>query len=467
LGKAARPLRVAIVGSGPSGFYTAERLQQTEGLEVQIDMFERLPTPFGLVRVGVAPDHQKIKSVTKQYEAVADHPGYRLLGCVEFGTHITREDLRRHYDAVVYAVGAASDRRLGIPGEDLPGSHPATEFVAWYNGHPDHKDLEYEVQRTERVVVVGNGNVAMDVARMLSRSHADLQKTDMADHALEVLAHSAVREVVVLGRRGPVQAAFTGPEVKELGELEDVDVVVHADEIELDDASREALENGPKAQQKIYDTLREFAERPPSGASRRIVQRFRAAPVELRGDAKVESVVVARNRLEADDSGQLRATQTGEVEEIEAGMVLRAVGYRGVPLKDVPFDERSGVIPNERGRLQDLDSGEPLPGEYVVGWIKRGPSGVIGTNRADARETVAELLDDLAAGRLGGAEAPTADAVDALLGERDCTPMTFEQWRSIDAHERERGSWSDRPRVKLTSLDEMREIASAVASGGD
>lgn len=452
---------MAIVGSGPSGFYTAERLQSTEGLEVEVDMFERLPTPYGLVRVGVAPDHQKIKSVTKQYEAVADHPGFRFLGCVEFGSHVTREDLTRHFDVVVYAVGASSDRRLGIGGEDLHGSHPATEFVAWYNGHPDHTGLEYDVHVCKRAVVVGNGNVAMDVARMLSRTHADLLKTDMADHALEVLRDSSVEEVVVLGRRGPVQAAFTGPEVKELGELEGVDVIVDPAELELDEASAKALEEGPASQRKIYETLKEFASREPAGAPRRIVLRFLVSPVEITGDDRVESVVVARNRLEDDGSGYIRAVQTDETEEIPCELVLRAVGYKGVRLADVPFDERRGVIPNEKGRLLDVETGEPLPGEYVVGWIKRGPSGVIGTNRADARETVAEILEDLESGRLPGTDAPRRDDLDVVLSERSCEPLTFAHWRAIDAHERKAGEERERPRVKLTSLETMREIAKA------
>ncbi len=455
---------MAIVGSGPSGFYTAERLQQAEGLEVQIDMFERLPTPFGLVRVGVAPDHQKIKSVIKQYEAVAEHEGYRLLGCVELGTHITRAELRRHFDVVVYAVGAASDRRLGVPGEDLAGSHAATEFVAWYNGHPEHRELEYEVASCTRAVVVGNGNVAMDVTRMLARTHDDLARTDMADHALDALRHSTVEEVVVLGRRGAAQAAFTAPEIKELGELDGVDVVVRADELELDEASRDALEAGPASQRKIYDTLRAFADRPPTGAPRRIVLRFLVSPVEIRGDGRVEAVVIARNRLEADASGALRARQTDEREVIPCGLVLRAVGYKGTPLADVPFDDRGGVIPNERGRVVDAESGAPVHGEYVVGWIKRGPTGVIGTNRADARETVAEILDDLAQGRIAPCEAPDRDGVDHLLSERECTPLTFAHWRRIDEHERRRGTESARPRVKLTSLEEMRQIATVTPS---
>ncbi len=456
------PLRVAIVGSGPSGFYAAERLQQTEGLEVGIDMFERLPNPYGLVRSGVAPDHQKIKSVTKQYEAVAAHENFRFFGGVEFGKHLSRADLTGHYDAVIYAVGTATANPLGIPGEDLVGSHAATEFVAWYNGHLDHTTHIYDLT-CKRAVVVGNGNVAADVTRMLARPLEQLAKTDMADHALVYMLASQIEEVVILGRRGPAQAAFTPPELKELGELEGVDIVVPPEDMELDAVSEAQLEEASKPQQRMMEMLREYAARPLTGAKRRIVLRFLVSPLEVHGEDRVESVTIARNKLEVDGAGTLRAVQTDERETLEAGLVLRAVGYRGKPLPDVPFDDRTATIPNEQGRLVETESRAPLPGEYVVGWIKRGPSGVIGTNRADSRETVAQLLEDLDAGLLGRDDSPGREpsAVERLLAERAAEPFTFEHWQTIDEHEIKAGALTDRPRVKLTSEKAMRDVASS------
>jgi ferredoxin--NADP+ reductase len=457
---------VAIVGSGPSGFYAAERLQQTEGLEVGIDMFERLPTPYGLVRSGVAPDHQKIKSVTKQYEAVAAQENFRFFGGVEFGTHLTRDDLSGHYDAVVYAVGTATANPLGIPGEGLVGSHAATEFVAWYNGHLDHTTHIFDLT-CKRAVVVGNGNVAADVTRMLARPLEQLAKTDMADHALVYMLASQIEEVVIMGRRGPAQAAFTPPELKELGELEGVDIVVPPEDMELDADSEAQLAEASKPQKRVMELLREYADRPLTGAKRRIVLRFLVSPLEIHGDERVEAISVARNRLELDGTGTLRAVQTDERETLEAGLVLRAVGYRGKPLPGVPFDDRTGTIPNELGRLVETESRKPIPGEYVVGWIKRGPSGVIGTNRADSRETVTQLLEDLDAGLLGH-ETPgrEPDAVDRLLAERAADPFTFEHWQTIDEHEVKAGALTDRPRVKLTSEKAMRDVASSRQNEG-
>jgi len=464
------PIRIAVVGSGPAGFYTAGHLLKEASGRVEVDMLERLPTPWGLVRSGVAPDHPKIKSVTRLYEKTAAHPRFRYFGNVTFGEHISREELLDHYHAVVYATGSPADRPLGIPGEELPGSHAATEFVGWYNGHPDHTDLEVDLLGTERAVVIGNGNVALDVARMLVLTPSELAPTDTADHALEVLARSTVREVVIVGRRGPAQAAFTNPELLELGELADADVIV--DPAELDHALAvhdEAAEQDITSRRNV-EILREYAEREPAGHSRRIVLRFLLSPTALTAgpDGRVGAVGLIRNELVLGEDGRLRAQPTEEREEIEAGLVFRAIGYRGIRLPGVHFDERSAVIPNESGRVIDPAGGEPAAGEYVVGWIKRGPSGVIGTNKKDAQETVDAILADIAAAANANGAAPAheprtpdAAAVEALLRDRRPELITYTAWQSIDAHERALGEPHGRPRVKLTRIEEMLRVAAA------
>ena len=431
----------------------------------EVDMFERLPTPWGLVRSGVAPDHPKIKSVTRVYEKTAAHPRFRYYGNVTFGLHVSREDLLRHYHAIVYATGSPSDRPLGIEGEGLPGSHAATEFVGWYNGHPDHTDLEVDLLSAERAVVIGNGNVAIDVARMLVLTAEELAPTDTADHALEVLAASRVKEVVVLGRRGPAQAAFTNPELLELGELSDADIIVDADELERGLAVHDAQAEEDAIARRNVEILREYAAREPKGHDRRVVLRFLAlagrAPAR-RARPPGRRRAGAQRAGGASDSGRLRAHATDERETLPAGLVFRAIGYRGIPLPRVPFDERSGVIPNEGGRVRDPDSGEPVAGEYVVGWIKRGPSGVIGTNKKDAQETVDAIFADLPrAERLPAArpEAPDAEAVETLLRERQPELVSYAGWEAIDRHERALGEPAGRPRVKVTSIEEMLRIA--------
>ncbi len=462
-------IRVAVVGSGPAGFYAAGHLLKAGGEALEVDMLERLPTPWGLVRSGVAPDHPKIKSVTRIYEKTAAHPRFRYFGNVTFGEHVSREDLLAHYHAIVYATGAPSDRPLGIEGEELPGSHAATEFVGWYNGHPDHSELEVDLLRTERAVVVGNGNVALDVARMLVLAPEELAPTDTAEHALAVLAASRVSEVVVLGRRGPAQAAFTNPELLELGELADADVIVDAAELEaaLAVVDEEAEQNATA--RRNVEILRSYAAREPAGHPRRIVLRFLLSPTAFLPDehGHLAAVELTRNELVRTPDGGLRAQATEARETISAGLAFRAIGYRGIPLPGVPFDERSGVIPNERGRILDPDAGAPLAGEYVVGWIKRGPTGVIGTNKKDAQETVDAVLADLGAARNGaaaGANAPgeaDAAAVEALLRARQPELVTYTGWEAIDRHERALGEASGRPRVKLTSIEEMLQIAAA------
>lgn len=455
LGSAARPARIAIVGAGPAAFYTAEALLKRKELHCTIDFFNRFPTPFGLVREGVAPDHQSIKSVTRVYDKIADNPNVRYFGNVTFGVDIHHADLIKLYDQVVYAVGAQSDRRMGIPGEDLSGSMPATIFVGWYNGHPHYADLNPDLSQ-QRVVVVGNGNVAMDVTRILASDTEELAKTDIADHALQALHHSQVREVVMLGRRGPAQAAFTNAELKEFGELHDVDVIVDPNDLVLDEISQASLVDN-KVATKNVELLNEYAARPLTGASRRIVMRFFCSPVEVIGDGHVQQVRIERNRLVPDGRGGLKAEGTGEYETIDAGMVLRSVGYKGVPLPGVPFNEKNATINNQAGRVVTLD-GHVVPGEYCVGWIKRGPSGVIGTNKPDAVQTVEAMMADLAT--LPGIADDLRDLslIEALLAERKPHYINYAGWRHLDSHEVTSGKPQGRPRVKVISVDEMLHI---------
>ena len=455
-GSVSHPLRVAIIGSGPSGFYAAEHLLKQKDLTVEVDMFDRLPTPFGLVRGGVAPDHQKIKTVTKVYEKTAEHPGFRFYGHVEFGRDITREDIGRLYHAVIYATGAQTDRQLGVPGEDLPGSHPATEFVAWYNGHPDFRDCYFDLSQ-ESVAVIGVGNVAMDVARILARSLDELHQTDIAEHALQALEKSRVRTITIIGRRGPVQAAFTNPEIKELGELQDTDVVAFPEDLELDPASEAIIGAGEdKVAAKNLEYLHEFAARTPEGRKHRIVLRFLFSPVEIIGKNRVEAIRLVRNELILDESGRLTAHPTDQFETIPVGLVFRSVGYRGVELPGVPFNHSWGTIPHHAGRVMThVPEGERVVGDYVVGWIKRGPSGVIGTNKPDSIETVNALLEDLEAGQVLTPATPERTELEALLKERGVRWVTFDDWRRLDALEQAIGAEMGRPRVKLTTVDEM------------
>jgi ferredoxin--NADP+ reductase len=455
---ARRPL-VAIVGAGPAGAFAAMSLQRARG-DVDIDLLERLPTPWGLLRGGVAPDHQEIKRLADTFDEETLRRGCRLLGNVEVGVDVSHAELMRHYDAVVYATGAQTDKSLGIPGEDLPGSRPATEFVAWYNGHPDYRDVEFDLS-VRRAVVIGNGNVAADVTRILTLSATELERTDVADHALSALRESRIEEVVVLGRRGPAQAAFTSAELRELGHLEDVDLRVDPAEVELDPISQQWLaDEGTFTARRNVALLREFAARPARGDARsRIVLRFLRSPAQIRGDGAVEAIDVRRTEIVRSDDGSLRAQAADDaVETIECGLVLRSVGYQAVPLPDVPFDERRFVLPNERGRVLAPD-GARVAGVYAVGWIKRGPTGILGTNKRDAQETVSCLAEDLQREALPAPPAPGRDAIDALLAERRPDLVTVDGWRAIDAHELQRGRDAQRPRVKLTSHDELRTAA--------
>jgi len=455
LGSEQAPLRVAVVGSGPAGFYTIHALFNRKELNVRVDMFERLVAPFGLVRHGVAPDHPKMKSVTAAYHKLATAPAFRFFGGVEYGRDVTLDDLRRHYHQIVFCTGAQTDRRLGIAGEDLAGSHPATEFVAWYNGHPDFRDLEFNLD-AECAVVIGVGNVAVDVARILCRTRDELATTDIADHALEALSKSRVREVYLVGRRGPVQAAFTNTEVKELGALVGANVATLPEEMELDPISREALESDRTAQKKV-EILRGFAEPPASPKDKQLTLRFLASPVEIVGNAEgeVSAIRLVRNELYQSDDGAVRSRATDAHETLDTGLVFRSVGYRGVPLPELPFRDDWGVLPNEQGCIVDTETREPLLGLYCAGWIKRGPSGVIGTNKKDAFETVTGMLEDLQNGRLLEPEFPQLESIEALLRSRNAEFVSYEEWETLDALEVEQGASQGRPRVKFTRHDDF------------
>ena len=444
------------MGSGPAAFYAAASLLASEDPVVEVDMIERLPTPWGLVRLGVAPDHPQLKTVSRAFEKIAARPGFRFLGNVEVGRDVSHDELTELYDAVVYAVGSQTDRQLGIPGEDLPGSWAATELVAWYNGHPDFQHLEFDLSH-ERAVVIGNGNVALDVARMLALTSEELAPTDTTDAAIEAIVSSGIREIVVLGRRGPVQASWTSQELGELGELAGADVLIAPDELVLDPASEAELEGGSNIVQRNVEILRDFATREPAGKPRSVRLRFRVSPVAIHGDERAEAVEIARNRLEADDDGRVRAVATEEREVIPCGIVFRSVGYRGVGIPGVPFDDRAGTVPNEKGRVLGAD-GSAIPGVYCAGWIKRAPTGVIGTNKKDATETVELLLEDARAGRL---PARADGTIEELLAERGIEPGVDAGWEAIDMLERSRGEEQGRPRVKLCSWDELLAAASS------
>ncbi|MDX6476772.1 MAG: ferredoxin/flavodoxin---NADP+ reductase [Gaiellaceae bacterium] len=444
--------RVAVVGSGPAGFYAADALLKSEDPPVEVDLLDRLPTPWGLVRLGVAPDHENIKAVSRAFQKTAAKPGFRFFGNVEVGSTVSHEDLLHLYDAVVYTVGAQTDRRLGIPGEDLPGSWAATEFVAWYNGHPDFQDREFDLTH-ERVVVVGNGNVAIDCARMLALTPEELEPTDTTHEAIDAINAAGIREILMLGRRGPVQAAFTPPELKELGELAGADVIVDPADLQLDAASERELEADRERARRNFELLQEYAAREPQGKPRRIALRFLVSPLAILGESKVEGVEIVRNEL-VEDGGRIVARPTGETEVIPAGLVLRSVGYKGVALPGVPFDERSGTMPNDRGRVEGAER------TYAAGWIKRGPSGVIGTNKKDATETVELLLADARAGKLaraGSTQRFESQLLEELLDERGASYVEHDGWQAIDEAERAAGEPLGRPRVKLTAWEQLLE----------
>jgi ferredoxin/flavodoxin---NADP+ reductase len=443
-------IRVAVVGSGPAGFYAAAALLASDDPRVEVDLIERLPTPWGLVRLGVAPDHPKLKAVSRAYERTAQLPGFRFFGNVEIGRDVEHNDPTRLYHAVVYTVGAQTDRRLGIPGEDLPGSWSATELVAWYNGHPDFQDLVFDLSG-ERAVVIGNGNVALDVARMLSLTREELAPTDATDEAIDAIVGSSLREIIVLGRRGPAQAAWTAPELQELGDLAGADVLVDPTALELDRASAAALEQATAAERRNVDVLRSFAQRKPEGKPRAIRLRFCVSPVEIHGSDRVEAVELVRNELVAAPDGSIRAVPTDEREVVSCSLVFRSVGYRGVPVPGVPFDAERATMLHLEGRVLD-EEGDPLPGTYCAGWIKRGPTGVIGTNKKDAADTVERLLDDARAGLL---TLEDDTPLERVLEDRGVAAVVYSGWEAIDKLERGRGEEQGRPRIKLSSCDDL------------
>jgi ferredoxin/flavodoxin---NADP+ reductase len=457
LATAARPLRIAIIGAGPAGLYAAEALLKRRTLVLTVDIFNRFPTPFGLVRDGVAPDHQSIKAVIRVFEKVLADPRVRFFGNVTYGMDLRHEELKHFYDQIIYAVGAQADRRMGIPGEELPNSLPATAFVGWYNGHPDYHDLPVDLS-CERAVVVGNGNVAMDVTRMLITPLDALAKTDVARHALKKLCESRIREVVVLGRRGPAQASFTNPEIRELGKLEGVDVIVDPEDLELDTSSRATVEANRMAAANL-ESLRAYAAPAVHRAACRITLRFLASPVEIVSvSGWITAVTIERNELVVAPSGVLVAKGTGTFERIEVGLVLRSIGYRSVPIEGVPFDHTTATLSNRAGRIVHPSSGETMPGEYVVGWAKRGPTGLIGNNKPDAAATVEAMLADLPA--LPGVSDADRDLgqIEALLRRRNVDYVTYQDWKQLDRYEVARGAEQGCPRVKATTTSEMMAI---------
>ncbi len=450
------PLRVAIVGSGPSGFYATEALLKSE-LDTRVDLFERLPVPYGLVRSGVAPDHPKLKQAMQVYAKIAESPEFRFFGNVSIGSDIKISELRELYHAVILTCGAESDRRLGIPGEDLKGSHTATEFVGWYNGHPDYRDREFDLSG-DTAVIFGQGNVAADVSRILAKTRDELQHTDIAEHALDALDKSNIKHIYVIGRRGPAQAKFTSKELKEFGELADCAPVIAADELELNSESVAELEEKSNAgNRKVFELFKGFSEDSPAGdKNRRVYFTFLKSPVEILGDGHVEAVKLEKNALSGDAFSQ-GARGIGEFSELKTGLVFRSIGYKGVPIDGVPFDDKKGIIPNSDGRVTDLN-GTIEPGLYTAGWIKRGPSGIIGTNRADSVATVKALTDDIESDAMAPVEKPGDDAVIQLLEGKDIQYVSFTDWKKIDANEIARGDPKGKPREKYTYVQEMLDV---------
>ncbi len=449
------PLLVAIVGSGPSGFYAAEALIKSE-VNVKVDILERLPSPFGLVRSGVAPDHQKLKQAIKLYEKIAESPEFNLIANVTVGTDISVKELCDAYHAVIFTCGAESDRKLGVPGEDLEGSYTATEFVGWYNGHPDYRDREFDLSH-DVAVIIGQGNVAADVSRILSKTINELRHTDIAQHALDTLAESKIKEIHVIGRRGPAQAKFTPKELREFGELADCEPVVLEQDLILNtESEQELLEKSNIGSKKIYDLFCEFSKRQlDSEKSKKCFFSFLMSPKELIGNTKLEKIILEKNKLSGEPFKQ-SARGTGETIELDTGILFRSIGYRGVPIEGIPFNESWGTIPNDKGRVTDSNN-NVVDQLYTAGWIKRGPSGIIGTNRACSVETVECLIQDIkklnsSTNKLG------AKAIYSILDNKAIRHISFDDWKKIDASEIELGEAKGKPREKYTSIGEMLSV---------
>ncbi|MBI4291726.1 MAG: NADP oxidoreductase [Betaproteobacteria bacterium] len=447
----ASTLRAAVVGSGPSGFYSAEALFRLTEFPFEVDVFDRLPVPYGLVRYGVAPDHQNIKAVIKTYEKTAANPKFAFFGNVELGRDVTLDDLRARYDLVFLATGCAADRHLGIAGEDLAGNYAATEFVAWYNGHPDYRDRSFPIEHS-RAVVVGVGNVAMDVTRILLKNRDELAKSDIDEHALAALRATAVSEVVLLGRRGAAQAAFAPKEIKEIGDLADVDLAVDPADAAASEAELAAADVDAK---KNVEYLLARAAAGPGTRPKRARLKMLASPVEVLGNnGRVAGVRIERNRL-IEKNGQFAAVGTGVFETIECGAVFRSIGYHGIAIPSVPFDAKLGRIPNHNGRVLAASGGQVLQGVYCAGWIKRGPTGLVGTNKPDAQESVRMAAEDLAAGAVTTGGKPSRDDIRAWLQAKGIRATNFADWKKLDALEQERGRAAGKVRRKLVGTDEM------------
>ncbi|MGA0401099.1 MAG: FAD-dependent oxidoreductase [bacterium] len=447
--------RVAIVGSGPAAFYSAMELLRHDDPMVSVDMLERLPTPYGLVRGGVAPDHEKIKSVTKIFERAAGHPRFRFFGNVEFGKDIQRLELLEHYHAVIYAFGSRTDRHLNIIGETLPGSHAATEFVGWYNGHPDYRHHQFDLT-SKRVAIIGMGNVAIDCARILCQDPENLAKTDIAKHALEALRQSEVEEVFLIGRRGPVQAAFTPAEVRELLHLPKVDAVMRASDLELDEHSKEELSKASRNTKLNMEILQQIHDQGDRGNPRKLHLCFLISPTKIEGSEKVEGLELVHNEI-VKEGGVLRAKATDEVMHLNVDMVFRSIGYMGEAIPGLPFDDRRGTLPNDQGQLLDGVDGKLLNQEYTAGWIKRGPSGVIGTNKQDATETVSRLKKNWQTSPTPQPKLVQHDLLD-LLKKKKIQFVSFEDWKKLDKFEIEQGQQNGKSRHKICEVQEMLDL---------
>ena len=454
IGSESNPLRVAIVGSGPSGFYATEALIKSD-LKVEIDLIERLPAPYGLVRSGVAPDHPKLKQAIEVYKKIAQNPEFNFVGNVTVGKDIQAQELQEIYHAVIYTCGAETDRKLGIPGEDLEGSYTATEFVGWYNGHPDYQDRSFDLSH-ETAVVVGQGNVAADVSRILAKSVDELKHTDITQHALDALAESKIKTIYVIGRRGPAQAKFASKELKEFLEIENCCPYIDPKELQLNDVSKQELEaKDGRGNKKNVEIFQRFADYDDTNKPRTCIYTFLKSPIRLEGDGYLEKVVLELNELSGKQFKQF-ANGTGKTMQINCGILFRSIGYNGVPIEGVPFYDRWGVIPNIDGRITTEQGGDVVPGLYTAGWIKRGPSGIIGTNRACAVESVDMLLEDV---NKFISNKPGREALYKIIDRNGIMHINFQQWEKIDAAEIAAGMPKGKPREKFTRRDEMLAIA--------